>query len=102
MGVLQRLDVALDVVLVLQARGRDLELQRTDRAEDRLATPRRRKQHLHQPLFLELANALVELLEANVAKPGDAEVFGRKPGNRRIVHRRARVQRVSNSELPRD
>ena len=72
-----------------QPRLQHFQLQRANRAEDRLAAPDRRIQHLHQALFLELADAIVELLEAHVAQTGDAEVFRREARDGRVLERDA-------------
>ena len=90
----------LDAVLGLQPAGDDVELQRADDADDRLAAAAGDVEHLHQPFFLELPQPLVELLVAGVLQADAAEVLGRKARHVEKPQRRAGVQRVADRELP--
>ena len=94
-----RLDLAVHVVFLLQPGLDHLELQRADHAEDRLAPAVHREHHLDEPFFLELHDAGVELLRAGVEQPDAPEVLGREARHRRILHRRAGVERVADGEL---
>src|SRR5690606_18994183 len=96
----QRLDAALDVVLALQPRDDDVELQRAGDADDRLAPALHGIEHLHQPFFLELLDAVVELLPAGVLEPQPAEMFGREALDWWKGDRRAGVEGVTNRHPP--
>src|SRR5215204_3048407 len=72
----RRLDLRHYAILALQAAGNHVVLEGTDHADERLAAARGEKEHLHQPFFLELLHALVELLVSGVLQANAAEVFG--------------------------
>ena len=96
-----RLDLDFHAVLGAQTADDHVELQRADDADDRLAAAGRDEEHLHQALFLELPQPLVELLVAGVLQPDAAEVLGRKtrdagklaPARRCAACRRSRTGR---------
>ncbi len=78
----QRVDDGLHVVLRLQAVLRDLELQRADRAEDRLGARRApRIEDLHRALFAQLRDALPKrLVTRDVDTAHRGEMFRREGG----------------------
>ena len=96
-----RLDLDLHAVLGAQPAGDHVELQRADDADDRLAAAGGDVEHLHQPFFFELPQALVELLVARVLQADAAEVLRRKARHVEKPQRRAGVQRVADRELSR-
>ena len=81
--VRRRLDHDLHSVFRAQTAGDHVELQRADDADDRLAAAAGGEEHLHQPLFLELLQSLVELLVALILEADAAEMLRRKPRQRR-------------------
>src|SRR5690606_35307747 len=85
-----------DAVLVLQPVEQDIELELTDRADDRRdAGCRVLVEHLHRALFRELAKPRVQVLAAHRVRYGDAcEVLGaeaRDAAERDVAGGRERV-----------
>src|SRR5262249_29601724 len=58
-------------------------------------------EHLHQALFFELPDPLVELLVTRVLRPNPSEVLRRKSRQLRKSQRRAGVERIADRELAR-
>ena len=96
------LDDDVDVVFAAKPAGDDVELQLADDADDRLAAAGRGVEHLHQPFFLELLQAFVELLVARVLQPHAAEVLRRKSRHALELQRLPGMHRVADGELARD
>src|SRR5262245_13737651 len=100
-GVRRRRDLDLYGILSLQPADNDVELQRADDADNRLAAAGGGKEHLHQPFFLELLQPFVELLVALILEPDASEMLGRETRHFRELDRLARVNGVPDCKLPR-
>src|SRR5580765_3654334 len=86
-GVWRGLNHNGHAVLGAQPARDHVELQGADDSDDRLAAISRHVEHLHQAFFLELLQALVELLVSRVLKTDAPEMLRREPRKIQEPHR---------------
>src|SRR5262249_31500018 len=88
-------------VFIFEAARDDVVLERADDADQRFAPAGWEVEHLHQPLFFELPDPLVELLVTRVLRPNPSEMLRRKSRQLRKPQRWAGMKRIANRELAR-